>query len=897
MRLTRIEIYGFGKWQNQHFEIDTPCLLVFGSNESGKSTLYHFIRAMLFGFPKKRDKIRDFTPAAGVLFGGRLTCRHAVHGELIIERVREKNNGKSVVYLGDQRIVGDDFLEQLLAPLTQTVFDQVFSFQQEQLGDVVHLNEEVLQRTLLSVGLTGTRQLEMAEADFFKQRQEIYKPAGRKPLLNQELSRLAELEAQISVKEAQIQDYQLLLERKAQHHQQLERLAEAADLLADELAQKEKQQQHWPLFQEYRAISRQLDTAVVYEAERETVERLYRDWQYLQAEEQRLLHEQMQQTDLSQSGAFSFYLAHEAQFEQLAASVPHVEKLSLYQAHLEEQLQETAREMADLAARYQIDETADPTPLSVHDEQAIQHLSGEEERMSQRLAAIQREKETQLSDIAQLEQQLADTEKKLGKLPLPYPAVVLAGVLVIVLAAVGVLTAQLWFAAAAIVLAGVGFGSFLLGSGKRQLAAKEIYRTQLSQMDVLQDRRRVLEQEQEECEREQQTQQQKKIQLAETFGFNQESSLRDWLIQLPGRTRMQQLLVKQQSLTNQLTANNQQLEQSRLAVSFAEKWIQIANLPILDAYGRVKSFVEEQQQLKQTKLAGTAEGQNREQLSRLARNKTEKEHDLSLVMKQAEIKRFEDIPAWLEEQQQLQDKQRRREELLLILDGLFDFQTSYEAAELAAQIAACHKKTARIREQVKQEQSAYHEVGYALRQIEQDGTLDELYQKKASQLDVIEELSRDWLSYRFAERLTQDVFQYLSDQQLPALLATAGSFFNTLTLSRYDKLLIDGQQLAVRDAQQRTFGIRQLSTGVQDQLYIAFRLAFVHLHHDHYPSPMIIDDGWLHFDEDRKKAFHSLLVQLSSRIQIICLSSDMAMKRLFEQSDGRILRLNEEEKE
>ena len=52
MRLTGIYIDGFGLFHNLKIDGLTPELTVFlGMNESGKSTLLGFLRAVLFGFP------------------------------------------------------------------------------------------------------------------------------------------------------------------------------------------------------------------------------------------------------------------------------------------------------------------------------------------------------------------------------------------------------------------------------------------------------------------------------------------------------------------------------------------------------------------------------------------------------------------------------------------------------------------------------------------------------------------------------------------------------------------------------------------------------------------------------------------------------------------------------
>ena len=58
MRILKAEITGFGKYHEQSFAFHPQNQLLFGHNEIGKSTLYQFIAAILFGFPKRQPRKR-----------------------------------------------------------------------------------------------------------------------------------------------------------------------------------------------------------------------------------------------------------------------------------------------------------------------------------------------------------------------------------------------------------------------------------------------------------------------------------------------------------------------------------------------------------------------------------------------------------------------------------------------------------------------------------------------------------------------------------------------------------------------------------------------------------------------------------------------------------------------
>ncbi len=56
MKILRIEIAAFGKWRQKSFDFYSGNQLIYGGNEAGKSTIYQFIQAILFGFLQKAVK-------------------------------------------------------------------------------------------------------------------------------------------------------------------------------------------------------------------------------------------------------------------------------------------------------------------------------------------------------------------------------------------------------------------------------------------------------------------------------------------------------------------------------------------------------------------------------------------------------------------------------------------------------------------------------------------------------------------------------------------------------------------------------------------------------------------------------------------------------------------------
>lgn len=66
MKIKEIEIKNFGKFSNQRFVFRDGIQVFYGENEFGKSTIYGFLKAMLFGMERGREKRRTTMRSAGL---------------------------------------------------------------------------------------------------------------------------------------------------------------------------------------------------------------------------------------------------------------------------------------------------------------------------------------------------------------------------------------------------------------------------------------------------------------------------------------------------------------------------------------------------------------------------------------------------------------------------------------------------------------------------------------------------------------------------------------------------------------------------------------------------------------------------------------------------------------
>jgi uncharacterized protein YhaN len=118
--------------------------------------------------------------------------------------------------------------------------------------------------------------------------------------------------------------------------------------------------------------------------------------------------------------------------------------------------------------------------------------------------------------------------------------------------------------------------------------------------------------------------------------------------------------------------------------------------------------------------------------------------------------------------------------------------------------------------------------------------------------------------------------KFRETQQGP-LLAKASRFFKTLTRGSFDRLAVDTDGvkpvlLGIRpDRAQVKIG--GMSEGTRDQLYLALRLSALELQVEQGKNmPLIADDLFINFDDQRTIAGLSVLGDLSKKMQVVYLT-------------------------
>lgn len=895
MRLISIEIVGFGKWQQRKIEFTPKNQLLFGANEAGKSTIYQFIQAILFGFPAKGKRKKDYQPKNGGAYGGRLWFSHPVYGEVQVERFKGQNKGQAKVYFNDQ--IGDEKrLEKMLHPLTKELFQSVFTFQQEQLSQLEKLNEEELQTSLLSLGLSGSQQLLVSREDYFKKAQAIYKGKGSQPPLNQKLNDYQALQKRINEKELHERPFQQLSMELGDTQQQIVEKRQAAHEMKTQLALVEKQVMNLPLYEELQAIDQSNITNVLRPDEQENLLSIYQHHRFFSEELTRLNQSIAAQSDTEeQSDDYQFYLKEEEHIQQLLNQRYDIDKLLSEINWMTQSLQQNLEEMTPLEKQWGWN--AKTPPQLTFEEQTVNEMKDEIVTRTVKLQTMQ-------TDLQMLEEEISTREENLSTFETINKEMFrknhrqtkktinwfFCGVAGIILLLSFFLPVPL------------RYGTFVLGVGFLIAALlplfyqpkdtyaneKRQWQEKLSQLDYLNDQLLKIRNEIKTIREEEKEMSRYIAEKVTENHLGRMDQVDFWLTHRTDITRYLILLNTNQELEHQLKADQDRVAELAKQTERYTARLPIAGTSLAERIRVLSNFADRMEKVRFAQEY-QADAYSRQSIREVKEKQQQVMEQAKPLLQRFQIASINEIPIKIQSYQESTANQKRKQELQTMLVGLYS--ESSDTKKLPAMQIELAQQLNEIENTIQQLQEKEQKILYQRQQMLADGTLDELYQEQAELKTEIEELGIEWSAYQLAGQLLMDLLTELSEKQLPNLLKKATDYFKLLTQSKYRGIQLEESQLTVIREDQQRFMLHELSTGTRDQVIMAVRFAFLSLQEQRSLCPIMIDDGWLHYDSQRKEQLAQLFAVFSEHQQVICFSSDQEMVSYYKELKQPIMEL------
>jgi uncharacterized protein YhaN len=169
----------------------------------------------------------------------------------------------------------------------------------------------------------------------------------------------------------------------------------------------------------------------------------------------------------------------------------------------------------------------------------------------------------------------------------------------------------------------------------------------------------------------------------------------------------------------------------------------------------------------------------------------------------------------------------------------------------------------------------------------------------AGHLESVRGLAERYIKVRLAGSVLKREVDRYRERHRGGILRSAGALFEQLTLGNFSGLDVDygaadEPLLSCVRRDGSRIGIEGLSTGTRDQLFLALRLASIeHLSSRHELLPLILDDAFVHFDDERARAALKVLGAFSRTTQVLFFTHHRRLVELASQAlPGQQLRVH-----
>lgn len=210
---------------------------------------------------------------------------------------------------------------------------------------------------------------------------------------------------------------------------------------------------------------------------------------------------------------------------------------------------------------------------------------------------------------------------------------------------------------------------------------------------------------------------------------------------------------------------------------------------------------------------------------------------------------------------------RRREEILHVLN-------TQDETELEL---ACHNLELKMNEVEANWVELQQQHGRLLQEKDQlellclhDSALQQLEEQKAA----LKEMTTNYAVMSICSELISRTRLIYEEEKQPQVLKMASIYFEQLTKGAYTRIVM---KLGAKEllAEHRNLGLiesAKLSRGTAEQLYLAMRFALASTMNAKSVVPLLFDDIFVNFDEERMMAALCLLKEISSTRQIIMMT-------------------------
>lgn len=876
MYINRIEIFGYGKWSNVRMDFHHQLQLFQGKNESGKSTLRSFIQHVLFGFPKKVAGKYPYEPQNGGMMGGKIWVEETEEGSLFIERYIKNGKICFCCETASGKSLSEERWKQLLFQMDEKQYAQVFGFNKEQLDQFQFSSKQEMDQFLYSVSLTGSEEWMKLSTKLQKQAESIFTPKAVKRVINQQLQ---QLDLQMLKIEESAQNNELY-EETVQKSEKIKQKIQTLSQMIQHKQEKERNlqllQSHWSSFERWKEIKNKLNfnqkdnwnSEWKYELERNRLDFEWNEQQLQELQQEYSLWKQRHQTKQIVKGDSRW-----SQLLNISLMEDEIEEKILLRKKLKIELDELKQNILEEEETWNIHHEHLPPKIT-----KLEIGQLEEKVQQEKFLKVEKiELETQINRLKEEKEKIKAHFKKQNRNDSQTNVTrlfIFSGVVMIILSLL-LLTTPLF--------KGIGGGIGLLISLSSWIYGKKsVHRNQFE--EYFSKRLKEIN-----IEFEQMTLQLKKINdevekisnevetWRKEYGYHDSNISIEQLCQgdvlKPIRYFVEQRKLKEINLS-QIEKELTQLQMNWQWV-FEVKKEAIPHTIELE-WKLLKKIIQEVQNSYQKEILEMNEGLKlQEQIQQLYNDKQFLENQKAVLFKEANVQNSEEF---YQKESAYESNRLLTQQFTQIDQQLKDYLEDLEMIEseeaLQQKIEHSHQSLLKV---LQENQSLLEEQAQLVQQIQQlatDGTYHEQLIEFELWKSEVEEQLVEWASCLYASKWILESLQKQLPSQTNEVIEDASRYFNRLTQGQYQEIRIQNMKVSVQNSEEQWLFASELSRGTLDQLLVSIRLAFIGNLSSKISLPILIDDGFVNFDSERKQIMLQLIKELSSKVQVIYFSFD-----------------------
>ncbi|UOY92049.1 AAA family ATPase [Ectobacillus sp. JY-23] len=903
MRLEILHIYGYGSIEKMELSLKDITVL-YGENEAGKSTIRSFIKSILFGFPI-RGQYR-YEPKSGAAYGGAITMMTEEYGRIRVERLPKQAVGEVIVYFSDGMQGGEEVLQQLLKGIDIGLFESVFSFDMHGLQNIRRVSREDLGNYLFSAGAVGTDILVRMEKELSSEIEALFKPNGRKPIINAGLQELAKLGDSVKKWHAKLDAYEEWQRKKRECEEHVAALrmeqeqlrlhmqdCETMRTLQPLLLQRQKDEDFLHTFS---AVSFPINGIARYEA-------LMAEWKPIRARMETLEQKIQDETRM---------------LNELRVSANLLKREALVdECRLGHMSYESEKQELELMNRSIVQMKEDLFTLQestgvLHDVQEIDTSLAAKEAMRQLVQTAQRlsEQKHQLDErFTEVKAQLEEQEERVrhikgnreGRAHNQKKNISFANIKML---AVGLAISIFLFAAGLLIgIKGLSIFSLVLFAGiivfwmmnrtphndaVKQLEEVEVFKLQQAEKAY----ERILQQ-YEEWEQASYGLQQETERMRKAYALPHSLPHAQLLLafeKLEKMKRLQREIILKTKQCEDILKRTKQFEQKVLVLKQEFKISSSSVSGILHSIYALMQDEKEKQVKKQRGMELLAEKQAEYEELQHAHAAYVKERDelwqeAAVSSEESFYQRGKEYEAAESMKKQLSFADTQIKILQERLHYVDITNRTVWIDNYEALYQTYIKEMQRIQQAERQLQEQIVQYQAEITGLEEGGAYPELLHEWEVRKENLREQMKKWAAYNIAKAILEKTKARYHDEQLPRTLEAAEQYFLHLTNGRYQRVFAptDESVFIVERTDGMRFAAHELSQATAEQLYLSLRLALADTLDR--KLPLVIDDSFVHFDQERTERAISLLHHIAQKRQVIFFTCHTHLLSLFDTAE------------